>query len=404
MPENAVVLHGETLQNTHYKVKTMHGVSDAAYHGTPSKPLFGTGQGSVASPAVWLTLLVIFMNTLERIITERIYFASLDTSYKHSQILDAFVDDTSIAFTDTRNVMTHESIVRRLDLAAQTWQRLLFYSGSALNFKICSWSIQYWQWRKGRPHLRQPKSNDANIILHPTASDYGPATTIRHTEVTKATRVLGVYLIPAGNFTTHIPYLKKKADAYASNIRSSRITTSELITFLKTVYSPLMLYSFPAIAVNEEDMDSVQTNILAAVLNKLGASKTTPSSIQHGPTKLGGLNIIDLHTEIGISQIKLLCNAIHADTEVGKLITLSIETTQLEAGIPTNILEHPGLPIQYLTDTWSTSLWQFLHQHSIQITLTNTLRIRYNGPQDRCIMDPVNNTTSSPLPSIVLHD
>ena len=140
MPENAVVLHGETLQNMQYKVKTIHGVSDAAYHGTLAEPLFGTGQGSGASPAVWLTLVVILMNTLERIITERIYFASPDTSYKHSRILDAFVDDTSIAFTDTGNIMTHESMVCRLGLAAQTWQRLLSYSGGALNFKKCSWS------------------------------------------------------------------------------------------------------------------------------------------------------------------------------------------------------------------------------------------------------------------------
>ena len=134
-------------------------------------------------------------------------------------------------------------------------------------------------------------------------------------------------------------------------------------------------------------MESVQTNILAAVMNKLGASRTTPAAIRHGPTELGGLNIIDLQTEIGIAQIKFLRNATYADTEAGKLITLSVKLTQMEAGVAQNILEKPDIPLPYITKTWITSLRRFLHQHSIQITLTDTLRIRFNGKWDECIMD-----------------
>jgi len=387
MPENALSVHGETLQQMRYKVKTAFGISDECYHGTPSEPLFGTGQGSGASPAVWLTLVVVLMNTLERIIKERIFFTSPDTGYKHSRILDAFVDDTSIAFTDTEHTMTQEAMVRGMETAAQTWQRLLSYSGGALNFAKCSWSIIYWQWKHGRPYVRSPHPEDPTITLRLDGPTGGQAVQIRHTETNEATRVLGVYLNPAGNFTAHIAHLRNKADAFARCIRSSRITTSELLTFLKTIYTPSMLYSLPAIAAKEEDMESVQTNILAAVMNKLGASRTTPAAIRHGPTELGGLNIIDLRTEIGIAQIKFLRNATYADTEAGKLITLSVKLTQMEAGVAQNILEKPDIPLPYITKTWITSLRRFLHQHSIQITLTDTLRIRFNGKWDECIMD-----------------
>ena len=70
MPENALSVHGETLQQMKYKVKTAYGISDEWYQGTIPEPLFGTGQGSGASPAVWLTLVVILMNTLARLIQD----------------------------------------------------------------------------------------------------------------------------------------------------------------------------------------------------------------------------------------------------------------------------------------------------------------------------------------------
>jgi hypothetical protein len=64
------------------------------------KPLFGTGQGSGASPAAWLSLVVLIMNTMDRIVSERVRFESPDSVMKHTRLIDAFVDDTSLSFTD----------------------------------------------------------------------------------------------------------------------------------------------------------------------------------------------------------------------------------------------------------------------------------------------------------------
>ena len=79
MPESVVQTHADCLNLMKYTVKTFHGVSESNYHGTLFEPLFGTGQGSGASPSVWLTLVVVLMNTLDRIIP---------------RLIDAFVDDT----------------------------------------------------------------------------------------------------------------------------------------------------------------------------------------------------------------------------------------------------------------------------------------------------------------------
>jgi hypothetical protein len=52
MPDNALQVHAGTLQKMKYRVKTMYGLSNNCYQATDASPLFGTGQGSGASPAV----------------------------------------------------------------------------------------------------------------------------------------------------------------------------------------------------------------------------------------------------------------------------------------------------------------------------------------------------------------
>ena len=74
MPVNAICLHADALQFMRYTVKTVYGVSESNYHGTPFAPLFGTGQGSGASPAVWLSLVVLLLHTFDRIVPHRMNF------------------------------------------------------------------------------------------------------------------------------------------------------------------------------------------------------------------------------------------------------------------------------------------------------------------------------------------
>jgi hypothetical protein len=68
MPEHSIQTHADVLRLMKYTVKTVHGVSEQNYSGTVFEPLFGTGQGSGASPAVWLSLVVVMLNTFERLI------------------------------------------------------------------------------------------------------------------------------------------------------------------------------------------------------------------------------------------------------------------------------------------------------------------------------------------------
>jgi hypothetical protein len=164
MPANAVSTHAEALRLMKYAVKTIHGISEINYQGTPFECLFGTGQGSGASPAVWLTLVVILLNTIERLTPQRMHFQSPSGHLTHSRLADAFVDDTSICFTDYGD-MTYPGMVDKLQDIAQRWENLLHFSGGSLNLKKCFWFVMYWQWHKGQPQCRSICKNDPTICL-----------------------------------------------------------------------------------------------------------------------------------------------------------------------------------------------------------------------------------------------
>jgi hypothetical protein len=140
------------------------------------------------------------------------------------------------------------------------------------------------------------------------------------------------------------------------------------------------------LAVDEEELHSVQSKILAAVLQKYGISSKTPIPLRHGPLDMGGLDLPDLRTEMGIAQLKLLRNAVFAKTEVGKLILLSLKYSQIEAGISQPLMEHPEIPMSYISPTWLLSLRQYMYQHNLALTFSDQLHINYQGQYDRCIM------------------
>jgi hypothetical protein len=203
MPESAAQTHADCLKL----------MKDDNYHGTNIEPLFGTGQGSGASPSVWLTLVVVLMNTLDRLIPEHMSFQSPDSPQQHDRLLDALIDDTSLGFTDDGR-MTMENMIAKLNHIAQTWENILLYSGGTLNLSKCSWYIMFWEWKNGRPNLRQNNMEDLLLTLM-TQGDQTKEFTIKRLSTSMAIKILGIHLAPDGNFSKQLTALKSKDNELA---------------------------------------------------------------------------------------------------------------------------------------------------------------------------------------------
>jgi hypothetical protein len=95
---------------------------------------------------------------------------------------------------------------------------------------------------------------------------------------------------------------------------------------------------------------------------------------------------MDLRTEYGIEMLNLFRHAVYRKTQVGQLLLLEVQASQLEAGIQTPLLENPGLYLPYLTPNWVLSMRQFMYNHNITITLTQTLQLTAASTRDAFIM------------------
>jgi hypothetical protein len=81
---------------------------------------------------------------------------------------------------------------------------------------------------------------------------------------------------------------------------------------------------------------------------------------------------------------------------IGKMIIINLHHSQLEAGIGSNLLEHPSIPLSYLTPTWITSIRQFfLYQHNLQITM--------HSKMDQFIMDQLHLSRFTPIQQLDLN-
>jgi hypothetical protein len=67
MPKNVIRTQTQFLAFMKYAVKMIYGISEDNDAGTVFEPLFGSGQGSGASPAVQLTLVVILLDAYKNL-------------------------------------------------------------------------------------------------------------------------------------------------------------------------------------------------------------------------------------------------------------------------------------------------------------------------------------------------
>jgi hypothetical protein len=99
MPQSAIRTQAESLRLMRYAIKHAHSISEDDYQGTIFEPLYGTGQGSGSSPAIWLGFVVILLNAFDRIAAEDnitgFEFEDPWNEFAAAWYVGAFVDDTN---------------------------------------------------------------------------------------------------------------------------------------------------------------------------------------------------------------------------------------------------------------------------------------------------------------------
>ena len=137
LPKPAAKILTTILNNTVYRIRTGHGISARTYQTNALRRILGTGQGSCASPSIWVSVL----DPILWSIAVKYSCFQLDTpaGSKISRIGDAYVDDTSLMKTATTEEYNNRASVLQLttemEEIAQNFERKLFSTGGSLNLK-----------------------------------------------------------------------------------------------------------------------------------------------------------------------------------------------------------------------------------------------------------------------------
>jgi hypothetical protein len=316
MPPTPIATHAGVLASTRYVVKTALGVSDSYIQSFPGSLLFGTGQGSGASPAVWLTLSTLMLDTLRDLVPRGMSYKSPDRTIHVERYSDAFVDNTQNGLTDAHlgNSWSLSTIIQQLNKMAQTWERILSCSGGSLELSKCSYYILYWKWVKGLPELTPNSEFPLNSTIHLTSGTNKTPTAILQREFNAPHKTLGVWMTPTGDETAQTAALRKDANQVATLIATSSLSRTEALLAYQACWLPSVTYSMSTTTLSTSDLRSIQSQVTSSFLQKLGFNKHFPRSVAFGPYEMGGLALRDLAVEQGISQIMSIMEHVYHRT------------------------------------------------------------------------------------------
>jgi hypothetical protein len=89
---NVAFVHATTLEETKYKLKTILGVPDKFYENCQAFPIYGTGQGSGNSPAIWCSIVSSVLFSCHQDRAHGTYFCTPDQQMLVSLSMIGFVD------------------------------------------------------------------------------------------------------------------------------------------------------------------------------------------------------------------------------------------------------------------------------------------------------------------------
>jgi hypothetical protein len=174
MHRNVIFVHAKTLAETKYKLKTSMGVSDEFYANCEIFPIYGTGQGSGNSPAIWCIISSVLFACHEEN-GHGAYFCTPDKQMPVSLSMVGFVDDSTRQVNEfALNTQPTPKFLRQvMKLDAQLWSDLLWLSGGLLELGKCSFHQIHFDFKQdGSPTMRggiygEPlQIHDALIITH----------------------------------------------------------------------------------------------------------------------------------------------------------------------------------------------------------------------------------------------
>jgi exonuclease III len=386
MSEELCRLHGDTLHHMLYYVSTALGISDRSYQHVPDSPIYGTGQGSCASPAVWLTVCSILFQCHQKA-SHGAEYVTPDKRLSLKLSMAGFVDDTKGQTNDMRSptAIPLATLVSQMQDDAQLWGDLLHVSGGALEIPKCNFYIMHWLFQEnGIPTL----DKDLHQQLHLEAGD-GTKTTLTNDSVEEAHKTLGTWKSALRTQKKQYEVMLTKSNEYARTILSSPVTRKETWTAYYAVYLPRNTFILPTSYFTMKQLNRIQMRATSATLAKGGYVSTMPRAVVFGPAQYSGMAMRQLWVEQLVQQTQTIVKHIRCPGDCNLMFRIALSWAQLSTGMGFHLLEYPGLWVPQLECHWLTSIRTGLAAITGSIECFESFLVPHAREGDTHIMDAI---------------
>jgi hypothetical protein len=386
-----------TLMNAEYRVRTELGLATQSYSHSDTSPIYGTGQGSANSPAIWCFLSSILFDCYDTTAAKATY---RDSSGQISATMGliGFVDDCN-GQTNTFDMDGSPSrlpaLLSQTQANAQQWTDLLSASGGALELSKCSCHILQWQFSlQGAPVLVPSFPKDETQI---TVWDNHTMQRqdLQILSAYKAHKTLGHFKDPAGTQTEQFRQLLKKSNAITSFLWTVPLSRKEAWTFYYACYLPAINYPLSCSSLQPRQLETIQKQAMKIIVARCGFNRNTKKEVLYGPQELGGASFRHLAIEQGTGQTTtFIRNWRRPSTTAGKLLRIALSWFQQQVGVSFPIMANVHTVLPQLESKWLASLQTFLSSIDASLIVDQTAVKPLQRVHDFYLMDAIMASTT----------
>ena len=390
LAKELVTLNNETLRQARYKLRTALGISETHYSHSPTRPIYGTGQGSGNSPIIWCFL----SSTLFSAHNEAAHgatFATPDGRHYVKITMTGFVDDS----TGQTNSFFEEPQPNPSDLQekarydAQLWNDFLWTSGGALELTKCSYHAVHWAFSGYGSAYMEPKPEAPPMELA-SAIEENNKITVKRLRPNEAHKTLGHHKEPSGDQKEQERAIKNKSDTLGDQAIRSGMTRRDAWVYYFAIYLPSITFPLANSFLSKKKLHQLTHPATKKIAAKCGFARTTLSAVLYGPATMGGAAFRRAYIEQGIGQLQLFIRHWrNKASQVGRLSRVAVHWIQYHCGTSRPFLQDVTTKLPHSPSRWHFSMRSFLQHMGWSLELEDSGVPTLQRQHDEHIMDIV---------------
>lgn len=370
MHNKLALVHGRTLQEAQYKLKTAIGVSDVSYSHSSQFPIYGTGQGSGNSPMVWLFISATLFDVYSRHASGASFS---DPTGQHSVrlTLSGYVDDTNAALNDWHPQHEHDlqTLLGMLQEDAQRWNDLLFISGGKLELSKCSFHVLSFDFLPdGTPRPR--KAPTAPICIRDSVT--GSIIQVTSLPPDKPHKILGHLKAPVGGNKQQLRAIVIKANSNSRLITTGPFTRYGAKLVYNAKYLAALQFVLPQCFFTSTQLKKAEKQSMPSIIAKCGFLRTSPQALLYAPIDYAGGGFRHWFWIQGEGQILHFIKHWRTNTDISRTLRISLAWSQWQSGLSQSILTDTTTSIDFVESRWIPSLRGALREFSANLTLDHS--------------------------------